>query len=715
MSNDPIDVLVIGAGVSGAVVAKRCVEAGLSVLCLEQGDWPDRARYPGASPEWELVAARQWSPAAILRNAPGDYPIDLAESDFGVLNFNGVGGGSILYNAQWPRMLPDDFRVRSVDGVAEDWPIGYAELQPFYEETDRDFGVSGLGGNPKYPAGAEPPLPPLPIGAMGLRMARAQAKLGWHWWPGTNAILSAPRDGRHPCVQRGACGSGCNEAAKASTDVTHWPGIVRRGGRVVTGARVRRIVVDGRGLACGVEWIDREGREAYQPADVVVCAANGVGTPRLLLASDGLANSSGLVGRNLMLHPLSAVVGLFDAPAEAWRAHAGALIHSLEFANSDAARGFVRSATWSLASAGGPLGAAFGSDGVGHWGPDHHARFRERFGRSASWILITEDLPDPENRVELSPTLADSDGLPAPRIRYRLAENSNRLMAWHEARAKESLEAAGAWKTEIIHYGANGHLLGTARMGLDPARSVVGPDCRAHDVPNLLIPDGSVFVTAGSANPTTTIAAVALRAADRLVADRAKLPRPDHRTRVAFAAGSAGPSEATTATRSTPSTRPGRATTDSPASAAPAIEPASATAAATTTAIEPLSAADRARLRALADAWIPAADGMPAASAVGVADRELDRVLRARPDLAAPLRDALRSDALRSNAPQGGGDPSAETLGLLRYVVAATYYLAPAVRVALAYDPERVTPVRPESYPDWAAEGLLDFMLEEAS
>ncbi|MFO0688584.1 MAG: GMC family oxidoreductase [Myxococcota bacterium] len=699
MAHDPIDVLVIGAGVSGAVVAKRCVEAGLSVLCLEQGDWPDRANYPGASPEWELVAARQWSPAAILRNAPGDYPIDLAESDFGVLNFNGVGGGSILYNAQWPRMLPDDFRVRSVDGVAEDWPIGYAELQAYYEQTDRDFGVSGLGGNPKYPAGAEPPLPPLPIGAMGLRMARAQAQLGWHWWPGTNAILSAPRDGRHPCVQRGACGSGCNEAAKASTDVTHWPGIVRRGGRVVTGARVRRIVVDGRGLACGVEWIDREGREAYQPADVVVCAANGVGTPRLLLASDGLANSSGLVGRNLMLHPLSAVVGLFDGAPEGWRAHAGALIHSLEFAKSDAARGFVRGATWSLASAGGPLGAAFGSDGVGHWGADHHARFRERFGRSASWILITEDLPDPENRVELSPTVSDSDGLPAPRIRYRLAENSRRLMAWHEARAKESLEAAGAWKTELIHYGANGHLLGTARMGLDPASSVVGPDCRAHDVPNLLIPDGSVFVTAGSANPTTTIAAVALRAADRLVADRAKLPRPDHRTRVAFT-GPARPSAAATPD-------PASAPTTAPASS---TLPTAATAAAPAPAPEPLAEADRARLRVLADAWIPAADGMPAASAVGVADRELDRVLRARPDLALPLRDALQSEALL-----GGGEPTGKALGLLHYVVAAAYYLAPAVRTALAYDPERVTPVRPESYPDWAAEGLLDFMLEETS
>jgi choline dehydrogenase-like flavoprotein len=674
MSTEIVDLLVIGAGVAGGVVAKRCSEAGLSVVCLEQGDWPDRAEYPGNKPEWELVAAKQWSSAPSVRNAPSDYPIDLTSSDYGVLNFNGVGGGSVLYNAQWPRMLPDDFRVRTVDGVAEDWPIGYRELRRYYEATDRDLGVSGLGGNPKYPPGADPPLPPLPIGPMGLAVARAHARLGWHWWPGTNAILSAPRDGRHPCVQRGACGSGCNEAAKASTDITHWRAVVRGGGRVVTGARVRRIVLDERGLACGAEWIDRQGREHYQPAEIVVCAANGVGTPRLLLASDGLANSSGLVGRNLMLHPLASVVGLFDEPHDAWRAHAGALIHSLEFADSDPERGFVRGATWSLASAGGPLGAAFSPDGLGRWGDAHHDHMRARFGRSASWVLITEDLPQHDNRVELSPTLTDDAGLPAPRIVYRMSDNSRRLIAWHLDRARESLEAAGAWRTEVIHYPANGHLMGTARMGSDPATSVVDSDCRAHDIPNLIIPDGSVFVTAGSANPTTTIAAVALRAAERLLADRSDLPRPSHRSSFAVAASA-----------------PALAPAPSPRASRPPSDPT-----------ETPNDSERTRLRNLADAWIPAGEGMPAASAVGAADEQLDRVLRARPDLTRPLREALAHD---------GGPPEA-TLPLLRYVVAAAYYLAPEVRAALHYDPEHVTPVNPLEYPEYADEGLLDYMLE---
>jgi choline dehydrogenase-like flavoprotein len=472
-------------------------------------------------------------------------------------------------------------------------------------------------------------------------------------------------------VQRGSCGSGCNEGAKASTDVTHWPEIVRRGGLLITGARVRRIVVDERGLACGALWVDVDGNEHEQAANVVVCAANGVGTPRLLLASDGLANSSGLVGRNLMLHPLVSVVGLFDEPLDAWRAHAGALVHSLQFADSDPARGFARGATWSLGSSGGPLRAALAPDGRGRWGDEHHANVRARLGRSASWVIIAEDLPEHANCVELSSTLTDAAGLAGARIVYRLSDNTRRLMAWHVERATESLEAAGAYQTEIIRHGANGHLMGTARMGADPATSVVDASCRSHDVPNLLVTDGSVFVTAGSANPTTTIAAVALRAAERLVADWASIPKPSHRRTFATAKRSI-------ATRRVRDVAP------------PVRLP---------------TAAQRERLRVLADEWIPATDGMPAASEVGTVDAQLDRVLRARPDLAPLVRDALDDE----------GEPTGRALYTLRYVLCAAYYLAPEVRAALRYDPEFVATVRPLAFPEYVEEGLLDHLLEATS
>jgi hypothetical protein len=238
-------------------------------------------------------------------------------------------------------------------------------------------------------------------------------------------------------------------------------------------------------------------------------------------------------------------------------------------------------------------------------------------------------------------------------------------------RARESLVTAGAWRTDIIRHAANGHLMGTARMGANPASSVVDADCRAHDVPNLLVPDGSAFVTAGSANPTTTIAAVALRAAERLLARRADLPRPSHHR--SFASFNLPPSRP----QPTPVATPVRLPTDE----------------------------QRARLRALADRWIPAADGMPSASAAGAVGDQLDRVLRTRPDLGPQVDDALAQD----------GSLPDEAVRTLRYAVAAAYYLAPGVRAALGYDPQRVTPVRPLDFPDYLEEGLLDHLLEATS
>jgi choline dehydrogenase-like flavoprotein len=697
------DVLIVGAGAAGGVAARRLVEAGLTVVCLEQGDWPDRAGYPGATPEWELAAAKQWSSVPSIRDAVADYPIDLADSDLGVLNFNGVGGGTVLYAAQWPRLLPSDFVAHSTDGVADDWPIGYADLQPYYEATERQFGVSGLGGNPMYPPGQDPPLPPLPIGAAGLRVARAHARLGWHWWPQSNAILSAPYEGRHACVQRGTCGSGCNEGAKASTDVTHWPQVVARGGRVITGARVRRLVNDGAGLVAGAEWVDRDGNEHLQLADVVLCAANAIGTARLLLASadsshpNGLANSSGLVGRRLMLHPLNTVTGLFEDQLEGWQAHAGGLIQSLEFAHSDTRRGFARGALWELGSAGGPMKAAFAPGGGGVWGPDHHRHVREHLGRTATWAILCEDLPEESNRVELSPNDRDAAGMPAAKITYGLSDNTTRMIEFQVERASESLVEAGAWKIETLRHHPNGHFMGTARMGNDPGASVVDPWCIAHDVANLGIVDGSVFVTAGSANPTSTIAALALRAAERLVERRGDIPVPRRTTTISLHS----PSQPSGSSTHPDPTAPGTPTvaTGSPvqfgAAAATRITPAL-----------------RERLERLADTLIPAGDGMPAAGEVGVAYALLDRVLNVRPDL---------TDRLQRVLERAGSDP-AETLrdletedpaGLrrLRYVVAGAYYLDPDVRDRLGYPGTVATPVRTFDYPEYIAEGLLDHLV----
>ena len=686
VAEEHADVLVIGAGASGGVAALLLVSAGMRVVCLEQGDWPDRGAYPGATPEWEILAAKPWSSVPSVRDGPADYPVDLRDSDVGILNFNGVGGSTVLYAAQWPRMLPADFRVRSLDGIADDWPVGYDELEPFYARTERQFGVSGLGGNPMYPPGDDPPLPPLPIGAVGLLLARAHARLGWHWWPQSNAILSAPFEGRHPCVQRGTCGSGCNEGAKGSTDQTHWPAVVAAGGRLVTGARVRRLTLDRRGLVSGAEWVDRDGNEHVQTADVTLCAANAIGSARLLLASagpghpDGLANSTGLVGRRLMMHPLITVTGLFDLPLGGWQAHAGGLIQCLQFATSDAARGFIRGALWELGSAGGPMKAVFARRGGGVWGPAHHRHVRERLGRSGQWAILCEDLPEEHNRVELSDAAVDSSGIPAPKVTYRLSRNSLDMIEWQIARATESLQAAGAWHVDAERKLANGHFMGTARMGDDPASSVVDRWCMAHDVPNLGIIDGSAFVTAGSANPTSTIAALALRAAEHLIEHRADVPTPDR----AFTVGGFGPAPPAPRGHSD-----GSGVTFRPAS--PGV-----------------GAAHRRRLEVLADALIPAGDGMPAASEAGVAGEGLDRVLIARPDLTDALVAALDEAAGGVDTVEELSPPSLRTL---RYVVAAAYYLDGDVRRRLGYPGTVARPVRADAFPEYIAEGLLDHML----
>ena len=525
------DVLVIGAGASGAVAVKELAEHGFSVVCLEQGTWTPPDSFAGDKPEWELVKQKQWHPNPNVRGGASDYPVDTSESDVNPLMYSGVGGSTILYAAHWCRFLPSDFRVKTLDGIADDWPFTYEDLAPYYARTDRDMGTSGLGDNPAYPPGESFPLPPLPIGKIGMKAAEGMNKLGWHWWPAPNSIPSKPYGGRNQCVRWGTCLTGCPERAKASFDHTHWPDAIKNGAILITGARVREITVDEDGLANGAIYIDRQGRERHQKAGIVIVCANGVGTPRLLQLSksarfaNGLANSSGLVGKNLMMHPYAAVTGYFDEPLESWLGPAGQTIQSMQFYETDKTRGFVRGAKWQVMPSGGPLGmrAAYGGKPLEEaWGANLHRNTRKVFGRAFEWGIIAEDLPDEANAVVLDPVLKDSDGIPAPKIIYKNSDNTRKMIDFHLERAKEAMLAAGATdiSTTPLMRDCGWHLMGTARMGNDPARSVVDQYGRAHDVPNLFIYDGSVFVTSSGFNPTGTIAAVALRCVKNLIANR---------------------------------------------------------------------------------------------------------------------------------------------------------------------------------------------------
>jgi len=524
MGLDIADVVIVGAGASAAAAAWSLADTRMRIVCLEQGGWPNPAQFPSTGRDWEARALTDFAMSPNQRRAPSDYPVNDDASPIKVVNYNAVGGATVLFGAHFPRFHPSDFRVRTLDGVADDWPIDYSTLEPFYAQNDRMMGVSGLAGDPAYPA-KNPVMPPLPLGRSGETLGRGFNAMGWHWWPTDCAIASRDYEGRPACMNLGHCTSGCAHGAKGSVDVTYWPAAVRAGVEVRTNCRVREIACNDEGFATGAIYYDANGVEHFQPAEVVIMACNGVGTPRILLNSvskafpDGLANSSGLVGKNLMFHPAGYVVGTFDDEQDGQRGSQNWLC-SQEFYETDSARGFVRGYTLEGSRGGGPVMTALGGmlSGSIPLGEGHHEAFRRSFNHTTGLILLCEDLPEECNSVTLDPDLKDSNGIPAPKIDYRLSENSIRMLDHARDRAEEALRAGGAHtvQSQIPISGSGWHLMGTARMGLDPKTSVVNEWGRSHDVRNLFIIDGSIFVTSAAVNPTPTIQALALYIADAM-------------------------------------------------------------------------------------------------------------------------------------------------------------------------------------------------------
>ena len=521
---DRVDVLVIGAGASGGAFTWSLAEAGFDVLCLEQGKWVDPADYPSDQDDWEVRRQTDFNPNPNKRGLPEDYPVNTDDSSVEPVMYNAVGGSTIHWTAHWPRFHPSDFRVRTLDGVASDWPLTYQELEPYYDLNDRMMGIAGLTGDTAYPPKSPRQTRPLPLGKPGDALARGFDKLGWHWWPSDSAILTEPYDGRAACNNGGPCDIGCPIKAKASTDVTYWPKAIAKGAKLETRCRVREVTLGPDGLADGVVYYDADGNVQERKARMVVMACNGVGTPRLLLNStsslfpNGLANSSGLLGKNLMFHPVAMVMGVFEEEMDGYKGPFGCNILSHQFYETDLSRGFVRGAGFQVLRGSPPLHEALGSHG-GHrvpWGDDHRKVFSGRFNHTVSMGVVGEDLPEPHNQVTLDPELTDSDGIPAPKVSYRLSDNSVKIMEFANARAGDAMRAAGA--REVIvnpHLRPSGfHLMGTAGTGADAAKAVVDGAGRAHDVKNLFVIDGSIFVTGGSVNPTPTIQAMALYIAD---------------------------------------------------------------------------------------------------------------------------------------------------------------------------------------------------------
>lgn len=520
--HDPVDVVVVGAGMGGAAFCHRLSQQrpDLRLVCLERGDWLRPSQMPTTRPDFQRLALTSWSPSPHVRQrasepAPSaDYPIDDVDSAIKPLMWNGVGGSTIAWSAHFPRLHPSDFRTRSLDGVGADWPFTYGDLEPYYDANDALIGVSGLVGDPAYPRKKGPRMPPLPIGRMGERAARGFNALNWHWWPADAAINTVPYRGRAACNHCGPCQQGCVSGAKASADLTYWPQALHRGVVLRTGCITQEIQVRG-DRATGVRYRAADGKEHIQPADFVVVAGNGIGTPRLLLAS-GIGGE--MVGRCLMFHPVATVhatcIEELDGPA----GPSGACIHSHEFYETDLGRGFVRGFQLQVTRENPLLRQSTSTEP--RWGRSGQQQLREEFRHSFRVLVMAEDLPDPDNRVTVSDELA-GDGLPKVKLSYRLSNNSQRMLAYGLDRAEEVLNSAGVARVKRTPLApATGwHLLGTARMGNDPATSVVDGRGRCHTTPNVIVADGSLFPTVGAVNPGATIGALALKIADELATE----------------------------------------------------------------------------------------------------------------------------------------------------------------------------------------------------
>ena len=519
-----VDVLIVGAGASGAAFSWSLAESGISVLCLEQGDWVQNDSYSSTHDDWELHRQTDMNPNPNVRRDEQDYPIDEKDSEISPLMYNAVGGSTIHWSAHVPRFHPSDFRVRTLDGVADDWPIKYEDLEEFYDLNDQMIGVAGAVGDPAYPPKPARQTWPVPLGKVGLKMVEGFERLGWHWWPSESAIVTEPYDGRLPCNNCGPCDIGCTRGSKASSDITYWPKALKAGAKLKTGVTVSEITLDADGLANGVLYYRSDGSAHRQRAGFVILAANGIGTTRLLLNSkstlfpNGLANKSGLVGRNLMFHPYTRITGIFDEALDGHKGPISCCLISHEFYETDPSRDFLRGYSLQVVRGSGPVQSALGglARNMVPWGSGHRTVFKERYNHEITLAISGEDLPEKENRVELDASLTDKFGIPAPKVIYRLSDNSKKLMDHAISKGTEALKAAGA-KYVLTHplLRASGwHLLGTARMGSSPETSVVNQWGQSHDVDNLFIIDGSIFVTSAAIAPTSTIQALALRIAD---------------------------------------------------------------------------------------------------------------------------------------------------------------------------------------------------------
>lgn len=509
------DVCVVGAGPAGAIVAATLAARGIPVVVLDSGPRMDAAALETA--QRRIVRGETAFP-------PEDPRLDAhrADGDTGFTldgkRVRGIGGASLHWEGYAMRFRPGDFALASRHGLADDWPLDYAALEPWYDRIERELGVAG-GADDACPRSRPFPMPPFPFSYSDGVFARACAAVGVAMQALPQARNSVEYDGRAACRSCGTCHV-CPIGAKATVDVTHVARAIATGNaRVIERAHVRALECDGDGRVRAVRWRDTGGAERRVRAARVVLAAGGVENVRLCLASacgahpHGVANRSRLLGTRFMSQPVIDFAAEVDEPLFPYRTGISTAI-SRQFEDPDdrAARGSFWMEFRNRAG-GTPAEIALAS---GAWGAALPALVRARFGRQAGIRVWVEHLPDPANRVRLDPDVVDRFGTPAPHVTYGVGRYEHATIARAATVVRSIFAAMGAREVRQSPIMNGGILMGTHRMGTNPRTSVVDPEQRAHDVPNLYLVGSGSFVTGAAAPPTLTLAALAARTADAI-------------------------------------------------------------------------------------------------------------------------------------------------------------------------------------------------------
>jgi choline dehydrogenase-like flavoprotein len=532
------DVAIIGSGISGALAAARLAGAGARVLILEAGAPVDRAR--AVQGFWEAPVKVPECPYPPTPQAM--HPVtdklrfwysqtgpDLFKSTY----LKVVGGTTWHWLGTCLRLLPSDFRTHTQHGYGVDWPIDYDTLEPFYVQAEHALGVAGdsaedLGS----PRSAPYALPPIPQSYLDRRLGQALAGTRFHVRATPQARNSIPHGQRPACCGSSSCIPVCPIQAKYDATV-HLKQAVAAGAQLLDKSTVVRLLAGPQGQITEARFRRWDGSEGTVRARIFVLACHAIEIPRLLLASrtgsrpEGLANRSGQVGRNLMDHPVQLTWALADQPVYPYRGPLSTSgIENLregEFRSKRSAyRIEIGNDGWSWPT-GAPVStvAELAAQGLG--GAALDAALAQQTARHIRLTALTEQLPLAENRVTLDAHEKDMYGIPVPQLAYRVDDYTRQGMAQARQDHNEVLKHLGA--SHVQHAGdffGAGHIMGTCRMGADPATSVVDADLCSHDHRNLYMLGSAVFPTGGTANPTLTIAALSLKAAGAIAAHLAR-------------------------------------------------------------------------------------------------------------------------------------------------------------------------------------------------